>query len=152
MKVITNTTQLIVLERIGYLDILKNLYGQIIRPQSVLDELLAGREKYSLAMSLVESDWINTHPDPPEMTFRRELGAGETAAITLAFKLEADLTILDDLQARLVAQNLGLKITGTLGVLGAAHKAGIISDPSLTMMKLKKAGFRLPSFCVDFLK
>jgi hypothetical protein len=62
MRVVVNSSPLIALERIGSLDVLKSLYGTVVRPQSVLDEL----------------------------------GAGETAAITLAYKTAADLVILDD--------------------------------------------------------
>jgi predicted nucleic acid-binding protein len=39
MRVIVNTSPLIALERIGQLDLLKRMYGVIVRPQSVLDEL-----------------------------------------------------------------------------------------------------------------
>ena len=49
MRVIVNTSPLIALERIGKLDLLKRMYGTIVRPQSVLDELIAGRTKFDLA-------------------------------------------------------------------------------------------------------
>ena len=62
------------------------------------------------------------------MALRKELGAGETAAITLAHASGADLVILDDLQARLVAEGLGLKVTGTLGILVAAKQKELLRD------------------------
>ena len=96
MRVVVNSSPLIALERIGSLDVLKSLYGTVVRPQSVLDELGAGRSRYNFDRALFDTDWILTEPDPPEMVFRKELGAGETAAITLAYKTAADLVILDD--------------------------------------------------------
>ena len=149
MRVVVNTSPLIALERIGHLSVLHDLYGQVVRPQSVLDELLAGQQRYSLSPGLIQSDWILTEPDPPEMAFHRELGAGETAAITLAFKTEADLVILDDLQARLVATSLELAITGTLGVLVAAFTAGVLDDLRAALTDLQESGFRIAPQLID---
>jgi predicted nucleic acid-binding protein len=143
MRVVVNSSPLIALERIGRLDVLKSLYGTVVRPQSVLDELGAGRGQYSFDRALFDTDWILTEPDPPEMVFHKELGAGETAAITLAYKTAADLVILDDLPARLVATGLGLHITGTLGVLTAASRLGVIEDLASTVHALREHGFHL---------
>lgn len=143
MRVIVNTSPLISLDRISRLDALRELYGKVVRPQSVLDEIQAGVGRYSVSPDVLASGWILTEPDPPEMVLRRELGAGETAAIALALRSEADLIILDDLQARLVAQDVGLRITGTLGVLCAAHRAGILSDLEGAILSLQEAGFRV---------
>jgi predicted nucleic acid-binding protein len=143
MRVVVNSSPLIALERIGSLDVLKSLYGTVVRPQSVLDELGAGRSRYNFDRALFDTDWILTEPDPPEMVFRKELGAGETAAITLAYKTAADLVILDDLPARLVATGLGLHITGTLGVLTAASRLGVIKDLASSVHALQEHGFHL---------
>jgi predicted nucleic acid-binding protein len=64
MRVVVNTSPLIVLDRIGHLEILKALYGSIIRPQSVLDELNVGRGRYELSSDLCDAEWIITEPDP----------------------------------------------------------------------------------------
>ena len=143
MRVVVDTSPLIVLERIGRLAVLRELYGRGVRPQSVLDELLAGKERYRLSRELFDSTWMATEPDPPEMALHRELGAGETAAITLAFTTQADLVVLDDLGARIVAGGLGLRITGTLGVLMAARRGGIIDDLDAVLADLQQAGFRI---------
>jgi predicted nucleic acid-binding protein len=50
------------------------------------------------------------------------------SAIALALETENPLLILDDGQARSFAQDLGLAITGTLGILIAAFRQGIIAD------------------------
>lgn len=143
MRVIVNTSPLIVLDRIGRLDLLRSLYGRVVRPASVLEELRAGARHDSRRKTLEEMEWIVTEPDPPEMALRKELGDGETAVITLGFRTKADLLILDDLQARLVAQQLGLRVTGTLGVLVAAHKAGFLNQLAGTFEELERAGFRI---------
>jgi predicted nucleic acid-binding protein len=143
MLVIVNTSPLIALERIGRLNLLKELFGSVVRPQSVLTELLAGKDRYQLSTELRDADWIVTEPDPVEMLYRKELGAGETAVLALAVKLKAELVVLDDLQARLVATSLGMALTGTLGVLVAAHRKGLLTDLRGAIHGLEECGFRV---------
>ncbi len=143
MIVVVNTSPLVALDRIGQISILPKLFGEIIRPQSVVDELDAGRSVYGGSDSLFHATWLETADDPPEMVLRKELGAGETAAIALALRVDADLVILDDLAARNVAAELGLNVTGTLGVLLAAHKKGLLDDIEKSINALIACGFRL---------
>ncbi|MEA2068772.1 MAG: DUF3368 domain-containing protein [Verrucomicrobiota bacterium] len=145
MIVVVNTSPLIALDRIGQLDVLTKLFVKIIRPQSVVDELNAGRKAYGGSDALFHAAWLETQKDPPEMILRKELGAGETAVIALALKAKADLVILDDLAARNVAVELGLNVTGTLGVLLAAYKKGHLLDLSGVVNQLKASGFRISS-------
>ena len=149
MRVIVNTSPLIALERIGRLDLLQKLFSTVVRPQSVLDEILEGSPKHGVPNALVKSEWIFTEPDPEETVFRRELGAGETAVLALARMTHADLVVLDDLQARLVATSLGLGLTGTLGVLVAAHRVGILSDLRPAFAALQECGFRVSQQIID---
>jgi len=143
VTVVVNTSPLVALDRIGLLDILPKLFGKLIRPQSVVDELRAGRSAYGGSDTLYNAEWLKTAEDPPEMVLRKELGAGETAVIALALKIKADLVILDDLAARNVAAELGLNVTGTLGVLLAAHKKGHLLDLQGVVTELKASGFRI---------
>ncbi len=143
MKVIVNTSPLVALDRIDLLDIFPKLFGNVIRPQSVVNELNAGRKIYGGSDTLYNAEWLRTIEDPPEMILRKELGDGETAVIALAVKTEADLVVLDDLVARNVAIELGLKITGTIGLLLAAHRKGILPDLKEAVDALKLSGFRL---------
>jgi predicted nucleic acid-binding protein len=143
MRVLVNTSPLIALDRIGRLSLLAQLYGQVFRPQAVLDELLAAPTRIRDAEILLRASWIVTEPDPSAMVLRKELGAGETAVLTLAWQTKSDLVILDDLQARLVAASLGLRLTGTLGVLLAAARAGFERDLPRALDDLQAAGFHL---------
>lgn len=143
MTVVVNTSPLVALDRIGWLNLLPTLFGAVTRPQSVIDELNAGRRVYGGSDSLFHAAWLGTADDPPEMVLRKELGAGETAVIALVLKIKADLVILDDLAARNVAAELGLKVTGTLGILLAAHKKGHLPDLQGAVSDLKASGFRI---------
>jgi predicted nucleic acid-binding protein len=141
--VVVNTSPLIALDRIGQLEVLKRLFGRIIRPRSVLDELLEGRRVYGGSADLFNASWMDTVDDPAEAVFRKELGAGETAAIVLAKKLNADLVILDDIAARNVAISLDLTVSGTLGVLAAAFRKGYLPSLEKALDELGNLGFRM---------
>jgi predicted nucleic acid-binding protein len=147
--IVVNTSPLVALDRIGQIDLLPKLFGKIIRPQSVVDELNAGRNVYGGSDALFRASWLETVNDPPEMALRKELGAGETAVIAFALRIKADLVILDDLAARNVAAELGLNVTGTLGVLLAAHKKGILKDLRGAIGDLTGSGFRVSDAAIQ---
>ena len=58
MRVVADTSVFIVLDRIGHLDVLPRLFGSVVRPRSVLDELLAGDAGHppSAAVKYLASD------------------------------------------------------------------------------------------------
>lgn len=87
--IVVNTSPLLVLDRINCLQLLPALFGQVLRPQSVVNEIEAGRKKYGVSEQIIKSEWMTTVDDPPEMALRPELGAGETAAIALAVQRKA---------------------------------------------------------------
>ena len=148
MRVIVNTSPLIALNRIERINLLRDLYKQVVCPQSVIDEIEVGvRKGHVPAIAL--PPWVSVDPDPPEMAFRRELGAGESAVLSLALVTKADLVVLDDLQARLVAAELNLCTTGTLGILCAAQQRGLVQSARKEARKLQSAGFRIHPALID---
>jgi hypothetical protein len=70
------------------------------------------------------------------------LGAGEREAIALALELRADLLSADDKKARRIAQERGIRVTGTVGVLREAHDRGLLDLPD-ALHGLLQVGFRL---------
>ena len=71
------------------------------------------------------------------------LDAGEAESISLALETRAQWVILDDLQARRLAKELGLAVVGTAGVLFAAKQRGFIPAVRPPLDALRAAGFRL---------
>jgi predicted nucleic acid-binding protein len=61
----------------------------------------------------------------------------------LALETMAEAVILDDLQARRIARELGLKVVGTAGVLLAAKQHRLIAAVRPPLDALRAAGFRL---------
>ena len=138
-KVVSNTTPIISLLKIGKLEILNTLYGEISIPQEVFNEIEAGKTKeYYIDLSKIE--WINIEKikDSKSLSYFLDLDKGEAEAIVLATENDADLIILDETLGRFHAKHVGLKVTGTIGVLLKAKKSGIIQEIKPLIYELKE--------------
>ena len=152
MIVVADTSPINYLVLIGEIDVLTKLYGRIIIPPEVRDELLRPR-----APALVRT-WIDNPPiwleiRSPALTQDRpiHLDAGEAAAIALAQELRADQIIVDELLGRQEAQRRGLDIIGTIGVLLEAHQRGFL-DLRLAVERLRLTSFHIePSILASLL-
>jgi len=134
--IISDTSCLIALTNIGLLDVLKHLYETVLVTPEVASE-------YGEPLP----EWISVRAvgdTGKTSAFNRFIDLGESSAIALAMEISEALLIIDDREARQFALSLGLKVTGTLGVLIRAHKQGIITNLSAIISKLKENGFHLP--------
>lgn len=152
MIVVTNTSPLLALEKIGQLALLPGLFPSVIRPESVTREIQEGIELGHPPGLVEDTDWLITVEDPPEMVLRKELGAGETAAIALAVRENADWILLDDLAARLVAEELKLQVIGTLGILMTACDKGLLESAYESAKALQNVGFRVSNELLETIK
>jgi predicted nucleic acid-binding protein len=123
--------------------LLPELFGDVWVPSTVLDELSAASTPDSVRQFLhAPPPWLNVR-DPGDDSLQdvvAELDRGERAALALARELHADLVLLDDAAARHEATSLGLRITGTIGLLRLAAERGLI-DVRATVAKLRTSGF-----------
>lgn len=93
------------------------------------------------------ANWIEVAPqkssaDPSLAQACQNLGAGERGAILLAKTLPADLILLDEWKARRVASEAGLCMVGSLGILEAAARSGLVSDLRQAYIDLLLHGIR----------
>lgn len=143
--VVCNTSPLQYLHQVGYLDLLPRLAGRIIIPPAVVDELREGR-KAGIDLPQVSSlQWLEIRP-PGSMAVLpliTDLGPGESQVLALALELPGTSVILDDLVARRLATSMGIPLTGTLGVLLAAKKAGAIKVIAPVLDTLQALRFRV---------
>lgn len=142
--VVVNTTPIIALASIRQLDLLQILYSEVVIPEAVRTEVLAGGHRVG-ATELVERSWIRTVvlSDPGRATLLSDLDRGEAEVIALAQELGADLVILDERLARRHAERLGLVLTGTLGVLLKAKARGLVPEVGPLIQQVRNAGIRL---------
>ncbi|MBI5787511.1 MAG: DUF3368 domain-containing protein [Candidatus Schekmanbacteria bacterium] len=145
-KVVSNSSPLIHLAKIGRLDLLKDLFGTIIIPESVYRECVAegkGREEITL---IRDADWLLVSQVNEKNLVRlllTSVDAGESEAIALALEIGADLILLDDSDAREKARLYGLTMTGTIGVLLRARREGKLSSFTEELDKLERNSFRI---------
>jgi len=78
------------------------------------------------------------------------LDEGETAAIALAILLGADLLLMDERKGVTVARGMGLRVTGTLGVLDIAAQRGLV-DFAQAADRLRRTSFRISGALLDSL-
>jgi len=153
-EVVCNTTPLQYLHQAGVIGIIPALYARILVPKAVADEIAVGLNAGVNLPDLASLEWIeirevlgSSWPMP------RDIHRGEAEVIALAGSLDDPLMILDDLAARRHAQLLGLKFTGTLGVLLKGKKSGILDSVLPVVDCLEQLGFRLaPNTRREFLK
>lgn len=133
MIVVSDTTPLISLLKINRLDLLKKLFGDVLIPQAVFDEL-TDDERFRLeADQIREKKFIVVKPvNNPESTniLKRATGLdqGESEAIVLTDELKADLLLMDEAKGRNVSAQMGLRIMGTIGILMAAYEEDELSS------------------------
>jgi predicted nucleic acid-binding protein len=133
--IISDTSCLIILTNIGELDLLKRVYGQIITTSDIEKEF---GEKLP--------DWImieNVKDQSTQRILELQIDKGESSAISLALELSNSTLILDDFKARKIAQQLGLLVTGTIGVIVKAKLNGIIPSIKPYIEKIKETNFRI---------
>lgn len=138
LKVVSNTTPLISLLKLGRLDVLMELYQEILIPIAVFEEIEAGKNK-SFYRNLSNIDWINIIKIENEDATRYflDLDKGEAEAIILATEIGADLIIMDEKLGRFHAKHADLKVTGTVGVLIKAKREGIINELKPLLFELR---------------
>lgn len=143
MRVVCNTSPLILLAKIGRLDLLPQLYEEVVIPASVLHEIRAKRGTEARSIGAL----VRSHKFRLRRATRRalkalpaDLGAGEREAIALAVELGADLVVLDDQQGRQVARETGLSVTGTIGIFLEAWKRSMIPSMRRELDRLIEAG------------
>ena len=71
------------------------------------------------------------------------LGTGEKQVLALALEKPRSLAILDDLMARRYASFLGIRFTGTLGILLKAKEKGLLQAVAPVLDQLEALQFRL---------
>lgn len=132
---VSNSSCLIALEKIGYLDLLSKSFDTVTIPSAVQTEF--GQNIDWLIVKSVQNKAVVN-------SLKTQIDDGESEAIALAMEEWTDIFIvLDDKKARRVAKQLGLKVIGTVGLLLRAKKKGIITEIKPTLNALQDVDFRI---------
>ena len=152
---VVNASPVIVLSKIGRIDLLSLLCQELVIPESTAKEIQEG------ASSDPSVHWIRGEgknliakdaPLSPEVS-AWDLGAGETAVLSWALQNSQYEAVVDDRAARNCASVLQIPVRGTLGVILLAKKSGIIELVAPILHDVLDAGLRVhPELQRDILR
>ena len=152
MIIVSDTSPINYLVLIGEIELLPKLFGKVVIPQAVLDELKqAGTPEMVKNWIASNPQWLETQ-NATMIDQTITLGAGEREAISLAKELNADLVLIDDRKARKAAMTRGLNVAGTINILESAAKR-VLVNLSQAFQKLEQTNFRIaPDLLTEILK
>jgi predicted nucleic acid-binding protein len=133
--IISDTSCLIILDKINELEILQKVYGEIMTTPEIVEE-------FGEILPL----WIkikSVKNKSSQKILELQIDKGEASAIALAIETTNSLLILDDFKARKIANSLGIFVTGTLGVIIKAKLNGVIPSIKPLLAKIKNTNFRI---------
>jgi predicted nucleic acid-binding protein len=138
--IVSDTSCLILFYKIGELDLLKKLFGKLHITDIVKKEF-----------NRPVPDWIEVVAPKTDMQkgLSSYLDPGEASAIALATEHEHSLLIIDEVKGRKAAKELGVSVTGSLGVLIALKKKGHVEAIGPIIEKIQKTNFRVSDRLIE---
>lgn len=123
----------------------KDVYEDDLKTIEVKEELLAGEETGTKESDIINAvnEWIKVKEVKDKLaveSLKIHIGDGEAASIILYTETNADLLAINDLKARGIANAMGIKIIGTLGILRLAKDRGMLKQVKPLLDELRKVG------------
>lgn len=148
MIIVCDNSPLSGLIAIGELDLLQKIYGKIIIPKAVFEEILLLQSNALDINCFLDADWISVECVNFELftdiKFPPKIHSGEKEAMLLFLQLNANWLIIDEHEGRKIATSLGINIVGLLGILIKAKQENYIKSLKDILERLeKKSNFRL---------
>jgi len=141
---ILNASPLIVLARIDRTDLLFALADELVVPRAVAAEIKAGLASDRARRAIEAGKFVIVDtPLPPAEVLAWDLGAGETAVLSLAVAEDGWTVILDDAMARKCARSFSRRVKGTLGIILLAQQRGLIPSAAEAIRSLRATGLHL---------
>lgn len=135
MIVIADASCLITLDNINETDLLRRLHQSVFVTPEVADEVGDSLPVW------VERRSSSNHTLIVELCANLEIG--EATSIALALDLTDCLLVIDEKKGRRTAKQLGIKVTGTFGIIMEGIEGGLINAPHTIVERLELAGFHL---------
>jgi uncharacterized protein len=144
MLAVSNTSPISNLASIGRLELLKSQFSALWVPAAVAGELIAHPDPVAqnLIQRAIQDQWIKVGKVEDSRLLRLlllQLHQGEAEAIAFATELKADMVLIDEQEGRQLASRTGLTVTGVLGILLRAKRAGALTavKPEIDLLRSK---------------
>ena len=145
--------------RVGQLQLLEQLFQQVLITQQVAAELQleqrAPSDDVQHLQRAVAAGWLQPHnsSEPQLLPLNPGVDAGEASAISLALQLQARdcnvLLLIDDRAGRAEARHQGLNLIGTAAVAILAEEEGRIPSALELLRAMRAAGYYLSDAVID---
>ncbi len=149
--VVSDTGPLQYLLLIDCITVLPQLFERVMIPMAVRNEMLASRTPEVLRQWILNApDWLDIKQNPapdPNLSLAR-LDEGERSVVQLALSVKASLVLMDDRAGVFAAEQKGLLVTGTLGILDLAANYGLL-DIEASIQRLTATNFRYSQVLID---
>ena len=157
MKVVVNATPLITLTFLDRLELLRQMFDEILVPATVYDEVVVKGTGRPGADTVERADWLRVVSPQAESTIEpmlMGLDAGEMDVLLLAREQQPDWVLIDERLGRRVARAMGLPVKGTLGILLAAVMAELLTKTEALegLQQLSDSEIRISSRWQDWLR
>jgi len=150
MKVVTDASPLNYLVLINAEHVLPKLFGEVLVPAAVIEELTHVRTPTKVReWASAPPTWLRVMTTAGGLPDEK-LGPGESAAIALAIDVAADALLIDERDGTGVARRLGIKTVGTLATLGMAAEKGAVNLEE-AFNALRSTSFRATPSLLDAL-
>lgn len=148
MKVVVNASPIIALSLIHQLELLNNLFDEILIPTEVYQEVAVRGAGQPGAAELAQATWVQVRTPAASSTLEPlllGLDVGELQVLLLAQEVNPDWVILDERLGRRVARVLNLPVKGTVGILLAALRVGLLDKGQAleAVRQLSREGIRI---------
>ena len=146
MIVVSDSTILIGLVKIGRLDLLKEVFQMIYVPEEVFKEVTdRGLNKPGVQI-IRKTEWIKAKPVKDKTLVNllmASLDKGEAEVLVLSKEMKAELILLDEEKARKSATIAGFNVMGLLGMLVLAKRLGLLDEIRSLIEELRRKKFRI---------
>jgi predicted nucleic acid-binding protein len=146
MIIVSDTTPISELAKVDHLDLLPKLFGKVVIPQGVFDELQVG--EHPAAKLVQDLSWLQVLTVDNQQLVRElqqsfKLDLGESEAIALAEEIGASQLLIDERAARKVAIARKLPLIGTVGILLLAKRQGLLDSVKDVLDEMQAQGMRI---------
>ncbi|GCL43286.1 DUF3368 domain-containing protein [Dolichospermum planctonicum] len=146
MIIVSDTTPISELAKVNHLNLLPKLFGKVVIPQGVFDELQRGEHpaaKLVQNLSWLEVVTVDNQQLVRELQQSFKLDLGESEAIALAEEISASGLLIDERAARKVAMAQKLPLIGTVGILLLAKRRGLLDSVKDVLDEMQEQGMRI---------
>lgn len=151
-QIVINTSPLLSLTKMQAFEPIGQLPFEFVCPSEVEAEILAGTEQ---GFETIIPEWLKIVPlkNPLSPLAIASLDAGEAAVIQLALENNISQVCIVEIKGRRAALAVGLKVVGSLGLLGKAKTLGLIPAIRPFIEKATNAGIYYDNRLIEtFLK